>query len=141
MATNASACILDSFAILAYLEGEPGMARVRTLLAEAAKGTLTLHLSVINLGEVLYIVEREQGLVAAQRVLAALDQLPIQVQPAERSVVLAAARLKARYPISYADAFAVVAAQEHRAVLVTGDPDFKSVETDGLLKVEWLSRR
>ena len=117
------------------------MARVRTLLAEAAKGTLTLHLSVINLGEGVYIVEREQGLVAAQRVLAALDQLPIQVQPAERSVVLAAARLKARYPISYADAFAVVAAQEHRAVLVTGDPEFKSVETDGLLKVEWLSRR
>ena len=141
MAANAPAYVLDSFAILAYLEGEPGMARVRTLLAEAAKGTLTLHLSVINLGEVLYIVEREQGLVAAQRVLAALDQLPIQVQPAERSVVLAAARLKARYPISYADAFAVVAAQEHRAVLVTGDPEFKSVETDGLLKVEWLSRR
>ena len=141
MATNASAYVLDSFAVLAYFEGEPGMARVRTLLTEAAKGTLTLHLSVINLGEVLYIVEREQGLVAAQRVLAALDQLPIQVQPAERSVVLAAARLKARYPISYADAFAVVAAQEHRAVLVTGDPEFKSVETDGLLKVEWLSRR
>ena len=141
MATNAPACVLDSFAILAYLEGEPGMPRVRTLLTEAAKGTLTLHLSVINLGEVLYIIEREQGLVAAQRALAALDQLPIQVQPAERSVVLAAARLKARHPISYADAFAVVAAQEHRAVLVTGDPEFKSLETDGLLKVEWLPRR
>jgi tRNA(fMet)-specific endonuclease VapC len=141
VAANAPAYVLDSFAILAYLEGEPGMARVRTLLAEAAKGTLTLHLSVINLGEVLYIIEREQGLVAAQRTLAALDQLPIQVQPAERSVVLSAARLKARHPISYADAFAVVAAQEHRAVLVTGDPEFKSVETDGLLKVEWLSRR
>lgn len=141
MADNATAYVLDSFAILAYFEGEPGMARVRTLLTEATKGRLALYLSVINLGEVLYIVEREQGLVAAQRALAALDQLPIQVESAERSVVLAAARLKAHYPISYADAFAVVAAQEHQAVLVTGDPDFKPVENDGTLKVEWLPRR
>ena len=141
MANNAPAYVLDSFAILAYFEGEPGMARVRTLLTEATKGTLTRYMSVINLGEVLYIVEREQGLVAAQRALAALDQLPIQVEPAERSVVLAAARLKAQYPISYADAFAVVAAQECQAVLLTGDPEFKSVEKDGTLKVEWLLRR
>ena len=141
MANNASGYVLDSFAVLAYFEGEPGMARVRSLLTEATKGTLTLHLSVINLGEVLYIVEREQGLVAAQRALAALDQLPIQVQPADRSVVLSAARLKARYAISYADAFAVVVAQEQQAVLLTGDPEFNPLEVDGVLRVEWLSRR
>jgi len=117
------------------------MARVRTLLTEAAKGSLTLHLSIINLGEILYIVVRERGLIAAQRTLAALDQLPIQVQPAARNAVLSAARLKARYPISYADAFAAVVAQEQQAVLLTGDPEFKPLEVDGLLKVEWLSRR
>ena len=117
------------------------MTRVRSLLAEATKGSLALHLSIINLGEVLYVVEREQGVVAAQRTLAAIDQLPIQVQPADRSVVLSAARLKARYAISYADAFAVVVAQERQAVLLTGDPDFKPLVADGILHVEWLSRR
>ncbi len=71
VANNASAYVLDSFAVLAYFEGEPGMARVRTLLTEATKGALALHLSVINLGEILYIIEREQGLAAAQRALAA----------------------------------------------------------------------
>jgi predicted nucleic acid-binding protein len=141
VAANASACVLDSFALLAYLEGEPGMVRVRTLLTEATKGAIALYLSVINLGEILYIVEREQGLIAAQRALAALDQLPVQIQPAERSVVLSAARLKARYAISYADSFAVVAAQEQQAVLVTGDPEFKPLVDDGLLQVEWLPRR
>lgn len=141
MADDASAYVLDSFAVLAYFEGESGMARVRTLLTEAEKGSLTLHLSIINLGEVLYIVEREQGLVAAQRTVAALDQLPIQIQPAARAAVLSAARLKARYPISCADAFAAVVAQEQQAVLLTGDREFKPLEVDGLLKVEWLSRR
>jgi ribonuclease VapC len=117
------------------------MARVRALLAEATRGSPALHLSIINLGEVLYIVERAQGVVAAQRALAAIDQLPIQVQPADRSVVLSAARLKARYAISYADAFAVAVAQERQAVLLTGDPDFKPLVADGMLQVEWLSRR
>jgi len=141
VADNAPVYVLDSYAILAYFEGESGMARVRTLLAEAAKGSLSIHLSVINLGEVLYIVEREQGLVAAQRTLAAIDQLPIQIQPADRSVVLSAARLKARYAVSYADAFAAVAAREQQAVLLTGDPEFKPLEADGMLKVEWLPHR
>lgn len=141
MPNNAAAYVLDSFAVLAYFEGEPGMARVRTLLAEAAKGALRLHLSVINLGEILYIVEREHGLVAAQRTLAALDQLPVQIQSADRNVVLAAARLKARYSVSYADAFAVVVAHEQQAVLLTGDPEFKPLEAEGILKVEWLSHR
>ena len=141
MTSNAAAYVLDSFAVLAYFEGEPGMARVRALLREATKGSLTLHLSLINLGEIMYIVEREQGLVAAQRALAALDQLPVRVQPADREVVLSAASLKARYPISYADAFAIVVAQEQQAVLLTGDPEFKLLETDGALKIEWLPRR
>ncbi|MBM3277809.1 MAG: hypothetical protein FJY95_06980 [Candidatus Handelsmanbacteria bacterium] len=52
-----------------------------------------------------------------------------------------AARLKARYAISFAEAFAVVVAQEHQAVLLTGDPELKPLEVDGILKVEWLSRR
>ncbi len=141
MDNNASAYVLDSYAILAYLESESGMARVRTLLTEAAEGSLAIYLSVINLGEVLYIIECERGLTNAQRTLAALDQLPIQVQPVDRSVVLAAARLKARYAISYADACAAVAAQEHQAVLVTGDPEFKPLEADGILRVEWLQNR
>jgi ribonuclease VapC len=117
------------------------MNRVRTLLAEATKGTRSVHLSLINLGEILYIVERERGLVAAQRTLATLDQLPIQVQSADRGIVLSAARLKARYPISYADAFAAVAAQSQQAVLLTGDPEFKPLAADGVVQIEWLPRR
>ena len=141
MINNASAYVMDSFAILAYFEGESGMARVRTLLTAASEGSLNIYLSIINLGEILYIVEREQGLVAAQRTLGTIDQLPIQIQPADRSVVLAAARLKARYAISYADAFAAAVAQERQAILVTGDPEFEPLEGDGVLKVEWLSQR
>lgn len=138
MADSASVYVLDSFALLAYLEGEVGMARVREVLAGAMH---TIHLSLINLGEVLYITERERGLVEAQRALAAIDQLPLQIVPVSRPTVLAAAHVKARYPLSYADAFAVVTAREHRGTLITGDPEIRSVERDGIVRVEWLPRR
>ncbi len=140
MAAERAAFALDSFAVLAYLDGEAGMPRVRALLTEARQGRVDVFLSLINLGEVLYTVERERGLVAAQRALAALDQLPVQVLDADRPTVLAAAHLKAQYPISYADAFAVAAARAQRAVLVTGDPEFRPLAKAGLVEIDWLPR-
>jgi predicted nucleic acid-binding protein len=140
VATEPSAYVLDSFALLAYLEGETGRPRVKDLLRRAELGKCSLYLSVINLGEVLYITERENGLILAQRSLAAIDQLPLQIVPVSRITVLAAAHIKARYSISYADAFAVVTAQDQHCVLLTGDPEFRSVANDGLISVEWLTR-
>ena len=141
MAVSAPAFVLDSFALLAYLEGEAGMARVRSILGGAEARRHTVYLSLINLGEALSITERERGLVEARRTLGAVDQLPLEIVGISRSTVLAAAHIKARFPISYADAFAVVAAQDHRGVVVTGDPEFRRLVDDGLITVEWLPRR
>ncbi len=55
MAGSPAAYVLDSFALLASLDGEPGMARVRSVLEGAAARRHTVYLSLINLGEALYI--------------------------------------------------------------------------------------
>ncbi|OGO31908.1 MAG: hypothetical protein A2136_08900 [Chloroflexi bacterium RBG_16_54_11] len=128
MSGRKPACVLDSFALLAYLGGKAGMERVRMVLEEAARGRTRVMLSVINLGEVLYITEREVGLVQAQAALAAVEQLPIEILPATREAVLAAAHIKANHGIAYADAFAVAAAIESGAKVLTGDPEFRYVE-------------
>ena len=128
--------VLDSFAVLAYLGGEPGMERVREVLNDALQKGCRVVISIINVGEVLYITEREVGLAKAQAALAAVDQLPIEILPAARESVLAAAHIKAKYRLAYADAFAVVTAQELAGRVLTGDPEFESVET--LIAVEWL---
>jgi ribonuclease VapC len=140
VAGKSFAYVLDSFAVLAYLEGEVGMARVSEVLKQAEAEEYTIYLSLINLGEVLYITERENGLVEARRALAAIDQLPVRIVPVSPDTVLAVAHVKARYPISYADAFAVVTAQDHEGVLMTGDPEFESVATDKIVPIEWLPR-
>jgi ribonuclease VapC len=79
-------------------------------------------MSWINLGEVYYIVERRAGTDRATRVVQNLrHQLSLDLPSEAR--VLEAARIKARYPMAYADAFAVATAIAHGATLLTGDPE------------------
>jgi predicted nucleic acid-binding protein len=56
--------------------------------------------------------------------------------PADRERAEAAGALKAARKISLADAFAAALAIEKKASLVTGDPEFRSVERD--VQVAWL---
>ena len=130
------AFVLDSFAVLALLGDELGADRVREVLYLSLTDSAEAYLPMINVGEVLYITERERGSAAARRVLALLDQWPVQSVDATRERILAAAHVKANAQLSYADAFAVVAAQEFDATVLTGDPEFRSVEA--LVSVEWL---
>ena len=135
------AYVLDSFALLAYFEGEPAMPRVRSILEGANAKRHSVYLSLINLGEVLYIAERERGSMAARRTLGAIDELPLELVPVSRPIVLAAAHIKARFPISYADAFAAVAARDCGGTVITGDPEFRPLAEAGLIAVEWLPTR
>jgi hypothetical protein len=62
---------------------------------DGGKGACRILFCVINLGEVLYIIERERSLAQAREVLALIDHLPVIVLPATRDAVLAAAHVKA----------------------------------------------
>lgn len=129
--------MLDSYALLAYFEGEAGGRVVRALLERAARGEVQLRVSAINFGELAYLTERRRGLPALHQTLAVLDRLPVHLVDVDRERALAAAEVKARFPLSYADAFAVSLAQEMDAVVVTGDPEFHKAEE--LVEVLWLS--
>jgi ribonuclease VapC len=133
--------VLDSFAWLAYLRAEPGGTHVLELLNRIYEGDddVEAFMSLINLGEVLYAIEREDGPGLAVSALAELDNSPIQLAEVTRSRVLAAAHLKANYRISYADAFAAALCQERNATLLTGDPEFRTLENQ--IKIEWLPQR
>ncbi len=130
------AFILDSFALLAYLQDEPAAPRVETLLENAKKEKCNLMISVINLGEILYITERRGGVAKTQDTLALIQQLPVEILPADEKAVFSAAHIKANYAISYADSFVVAAAVEKDAVILTNDPEFESTKL--IVRVEWL---
>jgi ribonuclease VapC len=131
--------ILDSFALIAYFEGEKGQGLVTGLFERAEKGGCELFLSIVNLGEIAYIVERERGLPKAQETLARIDELPISICDVDRNLALSAAHLKAHYSIAYADCFAAALAKSKDAALVTGDPEFKNAGMDSFVTIVWLA--
>jgi len=115
---------LDSWAILAWLEGEePAASRVELALANRP------IMSWINLGEVAYVLERRVSAEHAGRVVRELRRVVDLDLPSEERV-LAAARLKARLPMAYAGAFAIATAVAHRAELLTGGPEILGAEAD-----------
>ena len=131
--------MLDSWAVLAYLDGEPAAQHVRHVLRNARRRQAVVLLSLIAYGECLYVIEREQGVRHARRAVGIIDQLALHVMPADRPLVFEAAHVKARYPISYADAFSVALAKRNHGRVMTGDPEFKAVESE--VAVHWLTDR
>jgi ribonuclease VapC len=128
--------VLDSFALIAFLARERGFEKVRALLNEASASNQPLPMNEINIGEVYYLTAREHSAERAEAVLHLLETLPIRPVPNTFPQVIEAARLKARYPISYADAFALATAIREGACLVTGDPEFRA--TTDLVEIHWL---
>jgi len=127
---------LDAFAVMAHFEAESGGEKVKELLKNAESGGITLAMSLINVGELVYLLSREQGRGKAQSMLDDLHSLPITFHEATEDRILAVAWLKAEYPISYADAFAVSLAREPGAFLVTGDPELRRL--GNIVDIFWL---
>ena len=128
--------VLDAFCVLAVFEQEPAGEEVIRWWQRARDREVALAMSAVNVGEVFYSVVRRYGEESGHNVLAVLHELPLEIHEVPYSRVLAAAHLKAKYPISYADAFAAALAEELGATLLTGDPEFKAVA--GRIAIEWL---
>ena len=93
-------------------------------------------MSEINLGEVYYMSIRRLGLTAARDHIEQFSELPIRIIPPLSDIIWSASEIKAEYPISYADCFAVATALKFAASIITGDPEFKKVES--LVEIVWI---
>ncbi len=130
--------VLDSWILMAWLKDQrPGADTMERLWREAAAGRVRLILNLLNLGEVYYLTAKAKSLAAAARVLDQLRAMPLEIWPVSEALVLEAARLKARFAISYADAFAAATARSAGAPLVTGDPELRKLHRNGILELDW----
>jgi predicted nucleic acid-binding protein len=130
------AYVLDSFPLIAYVTQESAWQRVGELLHASQAGQVSLAVSVVNLGEVQYRLERLRGREVARRTVRSIEALPIEIVDADWPLTGIAADLKATTPIAYADCFAAALAIQRDAVLVTGDPEFRLLEDR--VRIEWL---
>ena len=133
------AFVLDSWAVLAWLKNElPAAEKVQVLFDSANRRERKLAMNIVNLGEVYYLAAKARDLAYADRVLQNLRSRVSSV-PAADDLVMYAAALKSRYPISYADAFAAATAVMRNSPLVTGDLDFQPMESlEKGFQLEWI---
>ncbi len=106
---STSRIVLDSFALLAHIQEEPGWERVEALIDAASRGEQELHISVINLAEVQYRVLRTAD--DPKAILQVVEALPLTIASADPHVP-AVVQLKARHAVSLADCFAAALAGE-----------------------------
>jgi len=132
----AAAKVLDSWALLCYLEQEPGFEKMIELFEKAVESSKPLLMCIVNWGEIYYQVLRRFGDQKAQEIEQLIQTLPITLVEANEELTREAARIKTTKKMAYADCFAVALARLRKAELYTGDPEFKAVEKN--VKVVWL---
>jgi PIN domain nuclease of toxin-antitoxin system len=123
--------VLDAWAVLALLQGEPPGHRVREAIAGGQA-----RMSSVNLGEVHYSLVRAFGRSVAVQHTDAV-QKAVAVEDVDWDLVRAAAEVKAEGGMSYADAFCVATARRHGLPLMTGDREI----VDAALDVEVIDLR
>ena len=136
MARKAKAYVLDTWAVIAFLEDEPSGEQVEELIATAHEEQIPIYMSVINVGEVWYTIAREVSEQEANSSIKSLRDLRIQFENADWVITQEAARFKSKHKMSYADAFAAALAKIKKADLVTGDNEFKAL--DGDIRISWV---
>ncbi|MBI4712468.1 MAG: type II toxin-antitoxin system VapC family toxin [Planctomycetes bacterium] len=128
--------VLDAYALLAYLEKEPGWEKVSELFSRASGRDKNLSITAVNWGEVYYIIMREYDYHKAEEVEQFIRTLPIEVVAVDIDIARDAAGFKSAHKLSYADCFAAALAKKKKAELITGDKEFKVVE--GQIKINWI---
>jgi predicted nucleic acid-binding protein len=136
MPRKPKALVFDSWAMLAYLEGEPAAEKVADHISDAHDDGIPLFMSVVNAGEVWYIIAREASVSEADRSIHQLRQLGIEFVDANWTLAHAAGGYKSKKKMSFADCFAAALAKQKGATLLTGDLEFKQVEKE--ITIDWL---
>ena len=131
-----AAKVLDSYALMAFFEDEPGADVVRGLIQKAVESDANLLMSVVNLGEVWYSIARTNSPELADQYVHEIKGLGIEIVDIDWILTRQAAAFKANGNISYADCFAAALTKIRKAELVTGDKEFKALE--GEIKIYWL---
>jgi PIN domain nuclease of toxin-antitoxin system len=129
--------VLDSSAILRFLDGEAGAARVSEIIKSHLAGRCAVIISALHWGEVAGITCKIHGRPAMDLVLSRLSAFGFQIVPADADRAVRASQIKLKRNMPYIDAFGIeLTADSPDHVFVTADFDFKPASRD--VTIEFL---
>jgi predicted nucleic acid-binding protein len=127
--------VIDSWAMVAWIQDEPGGRALETFLLKADTGKLQLLMSWYNVAETFYTVAKRRKLAIAEEFLTRLPSLPVRLMVPDAEGIVAAARVKASHAVALGDAFAIALAQSAGASIITGDQEIRRCK---LVRVDWV---
>ena len=136
--------IFDACALIAYLNAESGEDTIRDLLTRTKAGDgIALYMSIYNLLEVYYGFYREKNAETAKAIIQNVYRLPVTfIDRVTAPVLDEAARLKATYSCSLADAVGMALAVDLQGTFVTSDHhELEEVEQHEQISFLWLPPR
>ena len=128
--------ILDSWALLCYFEGQKGGEKVLELLTQATQTNQQLLISTVNWGEVLYTVEIRHGKEQRNTIEKTMGMMNLEIMDVDQNLTREAASFKSEFGLPYADCFAAALTSLNKGILITGDRDFKKIESQ--IEISWI---
>jgi PIN domain nuclease of toxin-antitoxin system len=129
--------VLDSSALIRYVDDEAGAARVESILRACVAGKAKVWISAVQWGEVAGNLRSRLGASKEQGILSVLLPSEAEIVSASGDRAVRAADVRADRKVGYADAFALELAMDGaERVLVTADYGFKTVAD--LASIEFL---
>ena len=129
--------VLDSSALIRYIDSEAGADRVNVVLKAGVAGDATVCISAVQWGEIAGNLRKRSGALQQERILSSILPSEAQIVPVSGARAVRAAEIKVDRKISYADAIALELAMSFKDhVFVTADFGFKGVAD--LAQIEFL---
>jgi predicted nucleic acid-binding protein len=121
---NKATYLLDTSALLTFIEDENGAERVEELL-----NIPSTIITWVSLLEVSYITQQEHDVAEAEQRYALLKALPVTlIWSIDEPILLAAAKLKGGHRLSLADTIIAAYAIQHQATIIHKDPEFERID-------------
>ncbi|MCL4506102.1 MAG: PIN domain-containing protein [Chloroflexi bacterium] len=123
MSSTKDVFLLDTSALMTFIEDEEGAERVERILVREQ-----VFVPSIALLEVCYITQQEHGQSEAEQRYALLKRTRATILwEIDEPTLLIAARFKAGFRVSLADAIIAAFAVRHHAILVHKDPEYEAL--------------
>jgi predicted nucleic acid-binding protein len=117
--------VLDTSALMAFIEQEEGAERVRGILL----GKSIVIIPWLSILETVYISQRELGEEEALTRYALLKKLNAKIiWDADEALLLNAARIKSKHSLSLADSVVAAITAQHKAILLHKDPEYEPLQ-------------
>ena len=122
--------VLDTSALLTYIENEEGAIEIGTLLQKALVDEVLVYISIVSCIEVFYITWQEQGKEVAAERLRLIDDLAVIQEPVESELTTIIGEIKATKTMSFADCCIAGLAKFRQSTLVHKDPEYEQIENE-----------